>query len=135
MARRLLASLVLLIYLWMAGMGCISRPDEVPYMMVVEKSYTENNRFEERRYMRMDGLEVLMAEVMDTHYNNSPDQGGHIDISLTSAIDCHFASECLRINIPPTFNSISNSYAHFIEIPISGIPFSIFAPPRHAATV
>ncbi len=107
----------------------------MPYMMVVKKSYTQNHRYEERRYMRMDGLEVLMDEVMDTHYNNSPDHGSHIDISLTSAIDCHFASECLRINVSPTFNSNYNSFAHFNEIPIGGIPFVVFSPPRHSATV
>ncbi|MEO6283435.1 MAG: hypothetical protein ABIO93_08615 [Dyadobacter sp.] len=135
MAQRLLASLILLNYLWMAAMGCISRPEQVPYMLMVEKSFSDHNRYEERRYMRMDGLEVLMAEVMSTRYTNSAQDGGHLDISVSNAIDCHFAPEYLLTNFSPILVHFRNDYIHFDEIPVLGIPFAIFSPPKHPATI
>ncbi|WP_439581910.1 hypothetical protein [Dyadobacter bucti] len=134
MVRRLIASLLLINYLWLAGIGCISRPEENPYVLKIEKSYGENHRYEACRYMRMDGLESLMQEVLASHFVNSPDEGGHLDITVTTAIDSHFAPDYLLLDTVSLFNS-RNFSCNLKEIPLSEISFSIFSPPKQSVIV
>ncbi|GGM90424.1 hypothetical protein GCM10010967_24310 [Dyadobacter beijingensis] len=134
MSPRLLAFVVLLNYLWVAAAGFISRPEQVPYMVMVEKSYSEHARYEDRRYMRMDGLESLMEEVMETRCVNARDDSGHLQISITSAVDCHVPVEHLDPKTSFFFVVIGHVFPGCKESSHPEISCSIFSPPRHLAT-
>jgi hypothetical protein len=101
--RSLIAFLILANYLWLAGTGCISRPEESSYMLKIQTSSTEHLRYEECRYLRMDGLEDFMLEAIASRYNDAQDNALHHVISVVSGIDAHFLPVSLTFDTARTF--------------------------------
>ncbi len=88
MLRRLLASLLLLNYLLVAGLGCISRPEDQQEFVLVQTSEV-GKQYQECRYMRMDGLENFLLESLASRYQKATDTPKHNLISVVSGVDSH----------------------------------------------
>ncbi|MDQ6477099.1 hypothetical protein [Dyadobacter sp. LHD-138] len=102
--RSLLAILILVNYLWLAATGYISRPEQNPYMLKIQTSTSQQQeRYEECRYLRMDGLEDFMAEALATRYQEASDGNELHTFSVVSGIDTHFFSEYLAFTIQVVF--------------------------------
>ena len=101
MLRSPLAFLLLLNYLLVVGLGCISRPEDRQEFVLVQTSEA-GRQYQECRYMRMDGLENFLLESLASRYQKASDTPSHQLISVVSGIDSH----CL----PGTFWLIQHSY-------------------------
>lgn len=88
MLRHLLASLLLINYLLVVGLGCISRPEDQQAFVLVQTSEA-GKQYQECRYMRMDGLENFLLESLASRYQKTTDTPTHQFISVVSGIDSH----------------------------------------------
>lgn len=88
MLRSLLASLLLFNYLLVAGLGCISRPEDQQAFVLVQTSEV-GKQYQECRYMRMDGLENFLLESLASRYQKVTDAPKHNLISVVSGVDSH----------------------------------------------
>ncbi|WP_018620414.1 hypothetical protein [Spirosoma luteum] len=89
MLRCLLASLLLINYLLVVGLGCISRPEDQQEFVLVQTSEA-GKQYQECRYMRMDGLENFLLESLASRYQKATDTPKHHIISTVSGIDSHY---------------------------------------------
>ena len=96
MLRCLLASLLLINYLLVVGLGCISRPEDQQEFLLVQTSEA-GKQYQECRYMRMDGLENFLLESLASRYQKATDTPKHNLISVIRGIDAH----CLMQELPP----------------------------------
>ena len=88
MLRSLLAFLLLFNYLLVAGLGCISRPEDQQAFVLVQTSEA-GKQYQECRYMRMDGLENFLLESLASRYQKATDTPKHNLISVVSGVDSH----------------------------------------------
>lgn len=72
-------------------------------MLKIQTSSTEHFRYEECRYLRMDGLEDFMLEAIASRYNDVKDNALHHVISVVSGIDAHFLPVSLTFDTSRIF--------------------------------
>ena len=89
MIRSAAALLLLATYLLLAGMGCITAPNDAPNDLVMVQTHHEGQRYEECRYLRMDGLEAFMTESLATRYQDAPSTPPQHILTLVQSIDTH----------------------------------------------
>jgi hypothetical protein len=127
MLRYLLASLLLINYLLVVGLGCISRPEDRQEFVLVQTSEA-GKQYQECRYMRMDGLENFLLESLATRYHKTTDTPKHHLISVVSGVDSHYlpctqwpiqASVYAAIIRPLTTDlyAVPAGYGHSVHIP------------------
>jgi hypothetical protein len=88
MLRCSLALLLLINYLLVVGLGCISRPEDQQEFLLVQTSEA-GKQYQECRYMRMDGLENFLLESLASRYQKATDTPKHNLISVVSGVDSH----------------------------------------------
>lgn len=88
MIRCSLALLLLINYLLVVGMGCISRSEDQRELLLVQTSEA-GKQYQECRYMRMDGLENFLLESLASRYQKATDTPKHQLISVVSGVDSH----------------------------------------------
>ncbi|WP_020603650.1 hypothetical protein [Spirosoma spitsbergense] len=88
MLRCSLALLLLINYLLVVGLGCISRPEDQQEFLLVQASEA-GKQYQECRYMRMDGLENFLLESLASRYQKATDTPKHNLISIVSGVDSH----------------------------------------------
>lgn len=85
-----IALLVLANYLFLAGMGCISRPEQDSFVVLIQTKAAESRHYESRNYLRTNALEVFMAEALATNYEKASDNHCPHILSVITGIDTHF---------------------------------------------
>lgn len=85
--RSWIAVLLLINYLLVAGMGCMSRPEDQRELMLVKTDVA--GPYQECRYVRMDGLNELLNEALASRYQSAPDTAKQQLISVVHGVDAH----------------------------------------------
>ena len=88
MLRPLIAVLLLVGYLLVAGIGGINRPEDQRERVLVQTSQSDQY-VTTCRYLRMDGLEAFLIDALATRYQQSTDTAPHRAISVVFGIDAH----------------------------------------------
>lgn len=88
LVRSLIAVLLLVNYLLIAGMGCMNRPEDQHERVLVQTSFSDQH-VSSCRYLRMDGLEAFLNEALTTRYQRTTNAVPHRSISVVSGIDTH----------------------------------------------
>lgn len=86
-ARSWIALLLLVNYLLVASVGCLSRPEDQQELVLVQTDAA--GHYQECRYLRMDGLENFLTEALASRYQNAPETPKHHLISVVHGIDAH----------------------------------------------
>lgn len=102
MLRYLLASLLLINYLLVVGLGCISRPEDRQEFLLVQTSEA-GKQYQECRYMRMDGLENFLLESLASRYQQATDTPKHHLISVVSGVDAHCLTQVSELPLAGFF--------------------------------
>lgn len=84
-ARSWIAMLLLINYLLVAGVGCMSRPEDQQELVQTDAA----GQYQECRYLRMDGLENFLTEALASRYQNAPETPKHHLISVVHGVDAH----------------------------------------------
>lgn len=128
LARSWIAVLLLTNYLLVAGMGCMSRPeDQQEFVMVQTK--VAGHEYQQCRYLRMDGLEDFLNEALATRYQTAPETPPHHLISVVHGVDAH----CLPDTFYPTLTVIHHTARPVVthQLVRSGDGFRVIdIPPR-----
>lgn len=97
--RSWIAILLLVNYLLVVGAGCVTRPEDQHELVLVQTS-ADGYRYQQCRYLRMDGLEAFLNEALANRYQNRnvPDQTRHHLLVVVSGVDAHCLSQP---NCPP----------------------------------
>lgn len=130
--RSLIALLVLANYIFLAGMGCISRPEQDPFLVLIQTKADASQHYESSRYLRTNALEAFMAEALANNYKKASDsQSPHI-LSVISGVDAHFLPD----SPDPAFTGSFFEKPSVFNIHEAGrirtMAFAIDAPPEHA---
>lgn len=126
--RSFIAFMVLVNYLLLAGIGCISKPEQDQYMLMIKTDSDKNQQYEECRYLRMDGLEAFMEEAMATRYSNAADSHKNHLISVVNGIDTHFLPDYLQIPDKAIFQNKITRLQHPTP-PVRNRALAIYTPP------
>lgn len=126
--RSFIAFLILVNYLLLAGIGCISKPEQDHYMLMIKTDSDKNHKYEECRYLRMDGLEAFMQEAMETRYQNASDTHKNYLISVVTGIDTHFLPDYLQIPLRVIFQNEIIRLRH-ATVPVKERALAIYTPP------
>lgn len=128
--RSLIALLLLTNYLLVAGMGCMSRPEDQRELMLVKTDVA--GPYQECRYVRMDGLSDLLNEALASRYQNAPDTAKQQLISVVHGVDAHHLP-CLTKWLITAMYRIAGTLLTGPQPAISsGIDRVIYSPPRLA---
>lgn len=127
-ARSWIAVLLLINYLLVAGMGCMSRPEDQRELMLVKTDVA--GLYQECRYVRMDGLSDLLNEALASRYLSAPDTAKQQLISVVHGVDAHhlpcltgwFSTAVYRI----VYMLLTGSQPAIS----SGVDRAIYSPPR-----
>ena len=131
MLRSPLAFLLLLNYLLVVGLGCISRPEDQQEFVMVQTSEV-GRQYQECRYMRMDGLENFLLESLASRYQRTSDTPKHHLISVVSGIDTHCLPSTQWLMHEPAYTDAGKpQIAGQYTIP-SGYGYTRHIPPRLA---
>lgn len=132
MAKNLRPFLVLLVlanYLLLAGMGFVSRPEQDPFIVLIQHKAAESHQYESRRYMRTDGLEAFMAEALSTRYQEASDTQNQLLFQVIIAVDAHALPDYLQFQSLPPFQPKGNPH-HYAILPLKDIALAIYSPPE-----
>ena len=129
MLRSLTALLLLATYLLLAGMGCITAPNSEQNDLLMVQTHYEGQRYEDTRYLRMDGLETFMVESLATRYQDAPTTPPQHILTIVQSIDTHCLPEVAQ-QLKISFFQIPfwSNYAYSDQI-LLGLPDSVDTPP------
>ncbi|MEZ4903516.1 MAG: hypothetical protein R2822_18010 [Spirosomataceae bacterium] len=108
LVRAWIAILLLTNYLLLAGMGCLTMPNDEhnPRLMVTIND--EGQSYQACRYLRMDGLEAFMAESLASRYQQTPsDIPPHQILTIVHAIDRHYLPDLVQL---PLFSQLKFAF-------------------------
>lgn len=100
LTRSWTAILLLINYLMVVGMGCMTRPEDQHELLLMRIS-ADSHYYQQYRYLRMDGLEVFLAEALSSRYQNAPETPKHPLITVVNGIDAHDLIRLVWLLIPP----------------------------------
>ncbi|WP_373512077.1 hypothetical protein [Persicitalea sp.] len=129
--KSLIALLLLANYLFLAGMGCISRPEQDSFAVLIMEKSGENQHYESRRYLRTDGLEAFMVESLANRYKDSSDTDTPQIHYLVSGIDAHHLPESSCFS--PSLSLIDKPTTSASEPGlVISVTLAIYSPPEAA---
>ncbi len=130
-----LKSVILLLmlanYLLLAGSGYVSRPEQDPFMVLMQSKSTESHRYESRQYMRTDALEAFLVEALTNRYNDSTGDQNQLLFSVVSGVDAHSLPALFQFEVPLIFKEKENRHHHTVT-PSKSIALAVFSPPELA---
>lgn len=126
--RSFLAWLVLANYLFLVGTGCVSRPEQDSFLVLIQTQSAESHHYESRRYMRSEGIEAFMAEALTTRYQNTPDNQNHLLLSVTPGVDSHSLPDHCQFQVPFFYEQKGNE-PHYTMRPLLDIALAVYSPP------
>lgn len=127
--RSFLVLLVLANYLFLAGMGFVSRPEQDPFIVLIQHKAAESHHYESRQYLRTAGLEAFMAEALSTRYRDAPVTQKQLLLSVTIAVDAHALPDYLQFQSLPPYQPKGNPH-HYAILPLKDIALAIYSPPE-----
>ena len=130
--RSLIALLVLANYIFLAGMGCISRPDQDPFLVLIQTKADASQHYESSRYLRTNALEAFMTEALATNYQKASDNHSPHILSLISGIDAHFLPETVATSYAATISEKNTAFRDRESGAIRTVALAIDAPPECA---
>lgn len=104
MLRSLIAVLLLVGYLLVAGVGGMNRPEDQHERVLVQTS-ANDQYVTQCRYLRMDGLESFLIEALATRYQQADDANTHQSISVVFGIDAHCLPAVIFFSFIPSRQS------------------------------
>lgn len=130
--RSLIALLVLANYIFLAGTGFISRPEQDSFMVLIQTKAAEGQHYESSRYLRTNALEAFMAEALATNYKKASDSHSPHILSLISGIDAHFLPEPADASFADSTLEENSDFLDGESGAIRTIALAIDAPPERA---
>ena len=122
------AMLLLINYLMVVGMGCISRPEDQHELLLVQTN-VDGHHYQECRYLRMDGLEAFLTEALASRYQHATDSPKHHLISVVSGVDAHCLTPVSSFLVSPMLHKPTLLVAY--QSPVSvGVVRVVYSPPR-----
>ncbi len=100
MLRSLIAVVLLVSYLLVAGIGGMNRPEDQRERVLVQTSQTDRY-VTDCRYLRMDGLESFLNEALATRYQQADDVVPNQSISVVFGIDAHCVPTVISFSFTP----------------------------------
>lgn len=85
--RSWVAFLLLVNYLLVIGMGGMTLPQDQHSLLLVQT--VEDGQYQQCRYLRLDGLEMFLAEALASHTPDAPITNKHQLLSVVSGMDAH----------------------------------------------
>ena len=129
MFRSVVALLLLATYLLLAGMGCITTPNDVPNDLVMVQTHHEGQRYEECRYLRMDGLENFMMESLATRYQDAPTTPPQHILTVVQSIDMHCLPDVAQLFDIPLSQILLSTSQPYLAHCLLGLPDCVYTPP------
>jgi len=130
MLRSVAALLLLATYLLLAGMGCITAPNDVPNDLVMVQTHYEEQRYEECRYLRMDGLQTFMMESLATRYQDAPTTPPQHILTVFQSIDTHCLPDAAQFAVIPIYQ-VSSPTTYYSSSPLLlGVSQIVYSPPQ-----
>lgn len=127
--RSFLVLLILANYLFLSGMGFVSRPEQDPFIVLIQHKAAESHHYESRQYMRTEGLEAFMAEALSTRYQDAPVTQNQVLLSVTIAVDAHALPDDLQFQALLPYQPKGNPH-HYATMPEKDIALAIYSPPE-----
>lgn len=127
--RSFIALLLLATYLLLAGMGCITTPNDAQNTLVQVQTHHEGQRYEDTRYLRMDGLEAFMMESLATRYQDAPTTPPQHILTVVQSIDMHCLPDLVQCPQIADFQTEVWANFSYFEKLLWGVPASISTPP------
>lgn len=128
--KSLIASLVLANYLFLAGIGCISRPEQDPFLLLIQTKADASHHYESSRYLRTSALEAFMAESLATNYEKASDGPSPHVISVIIGVDTHYLPDSADPAFTGSFLEKPSSFSSHEAGRIRMVVFAIDAPPK-----
>ncbi len=110
-------------------MGFVSRPEQDPFIVLIQHKAAESQHYESRQYMRTAGLEAFIAEALSTRYRDAPDTQDQLLLSITIAVDAHALPDDLQFQILLPYQPKGNPH-HYAMLPLKDIALAIYSPPE-----
>lgn len=129
LARSWIALLLLVNYLLVVGIGCISRPED-PHEFVLIRTSDDGQHYQQCRYVRMDGLEAFLTEALASRYQNAPETPKHHLISVVHGVDAHQLPDVAWPLITPIYQLAAIPPISHQSASSSGISRAVYPPPR-----
>ena len=130
--RSLIALLVLANYIFLAGMGCISRPEQDSFVVLMEAKSAESQHYESCRYLRTNALEVFMTESLVSNYKKASDNRSPHILSLISGVDAHSLPETTAVLFACAIPEKNIVFRNHESGAIRTVAIAIDAPPERA---
>lgn len=111
-------------------MGCISRPDQDPFLVLIQTKADASQHYESSRYLRTSALEAFMAEALATNYKKASDDPSPHVISVITGVDTHFLPDSDDPAFTGSFLEKSSSFNSHEAGRIRMMAFAIDAPPK-----
>ncbi|WP_373512699.1 hypothetical protein [Persicitalea sp.] len=127
--RSFIVLLVLANYLFLAGSGYVSRPEQDSFMVLIQSKSAESHHYESRRYMRTDALESFIVEALATKYENATHAQDQLLFLIVTGVDAHPLPDIDQFQVASVFKKKNNRY-HYTIMPIRNIALAIFSPPE-----
>ncbi len=126
--RPWIALLLLINYLLVAEMGCMSRPEDPSDFLLIKT--TVAGQYQECRYLRMDGLSELLNEALASRYQRAPDTAKQQFITVVHGIDTHHLP-CLTEWVTVTLCWVTDTLPTTLRPATSaGTGRPVYSPPR-----
>lgn len=129
LTRSVLALLLLVNYLLVVGLDCVSRPEDQPERLLVQTEVA-GQTYHECRYMRMDGLEAFLNEALASRYQTSSDAPLHHLISIVYAVDAHCLPSLTWLVLPPVIRANAPTFDACQPAICAGVSQMIVPPPQ-----
>lgn len=131
--RAWISLLLLTNYLLLAGMGCVTMPNDEHNTLLMVKTNYEGQHYQECRYLRMDGLEAFMIESLANRYQSaSNDIPPHHILTVVHAIDMHYLPDVMQLAQVLTYKARILKCNCYSSHTLLGTAFSVFTPPWQA---
>lgn len=130
--KSLIALLVLANYVFLAGMGCISRPEQDKFLVLIQTRADASQHYESSRYLRTSALEAFMAESLAKNYKKASDNHNPHIISVITGIDAHFLPKIAVASFAGTVLEKNTVFREYESGDIRTIALAIDAPPERA---
>jgi len=110
-------------------MGFVSRPEQDPFIVLIQHKAAESHHYESHQYMRTAGLEAFMAEALNTRYRDTPVTHDQLLLSVTMAVDAHALPDSLHFQALLLYQQ-KGTPAHYADTPLNAIALAIYSPPE-----
>ena len=126
LARSWIALLLLANYLFVVGLGCMSRPEDQLGFVRVQTDVDGHDQ--QCRYLRLDGLEEFLLESLASRYQDDPETPTNQLFTVISGIDAHSLPTLVWPGIIPDYKVLTIPFVDF-QVAVSASSNRVLYPP------